>query len=166
MKWTDYRGALGPYFIYTLINFFLDFIGRQRLMERCTFTYGFDLTVYEFLTTYVTLCGDEGKEGQIFEWGVKPANYLYIFLFAQSIVREKFIYSYKKEVGKATNKNRLVSFECAWKNFFRDKSQKNYVTPDCPTVRLIPYDISKVLVRKTPVRFTFHLNGRATVAET
>lgn len=161
----EFGGAIGAYFTYALIKFFLDFLGRQRLMERCTFTYGFDLTISEFVTTYVTLCGDEGMEGQIFEWGVKPANYIYLFLFAQSAVQEKFIYSYKKEAAKAGNKNTLVSFECAWKNYFLNKSQKNYDTELCRTVRLLPYDPSKVLVRKTPVRFTFHLNGRVAVCE-
>ena len=134
-------------------------------MERCTFTYGFDLTTFEFFTIYVKICGDEGSEGQIFEWGVKPADYVYIFLFFQSAVREKFIYSYKKEVAKTGNKNRLVSFECAWKNYFLEESKKNYDTELCETARKLPYDLSKVLVRKTPVRFTFHLNGRVALCE-
>lgn len=50
IKLEQYRGALGIYIIYAIIRPFIEFLARQRLMERCEYTYGFDVTVSELFT--------------------------------------------------------------------------------------------------------------------
>ena len=134
-------------------------------MERCEYTYGFDVTVSELFTFYVTLCDDEDKKGEVFEFGIKPADYVYFYLILVQKDAESFIHSYKREVDLDADKNRLVSFECAWRNFFRNKDERNYKARDCKTSERLPYNPSKVLVRKSPARFTFHFNRRSRLTE-
>ena len=150
IKLEQYRGALGIYIIYAIIRPFIEFLARQRLMERCEYTYGFDVTVSELFTFYVTLCGDEDKKGEVFEFGIKPADYVYFYLILSRKDADSFIHSYKREVDSDANKNRLVSFECAWRNFFRNKVERNFKTRDCKTSERLPYNPSKVLVKNLP----------------